>query len=1004
MDIHAKRVVLTGTLTKLTRAQATTELTALGAIVTTTITGKTDLVFAGLKAGGKADKAQAMGVPVHDEATLVALLSGPTDDPAPSAAAPFPTLTPDTTGTRAHTTLRDADWSTFDSQRDLPPLRQALTDLETREGITPAHQLATTRLRELGARLRHPDVHQVELTCHALSPNGRYLAVGSWTGDDYERGGTIQLWELATGRCVNVLDGIRNGVGWPDYAANIQWSADSQTIASEFSTCMVGKWDPFGGQADPPLADVGHATINGNSRPVGYALHPDGSRIFLHHGDWDDGAPVASGVWGCFAALRHSHFGGHRTEPDPVWLTKPDPELHRSLIGAVISPDTSTFSRDGNRIWGFGEWWWEGVDYDRQSGVYCIDVPSRKLIWFIDAEFNQLNDNNRMSVSPDDTLIAHHDHNQLILSDATTGTPLSRIEPLSNTAKPLWSLRDGTPRLALVNTERHHKTPIRILEHTRHQYDLDLTPKPTDWQFPDGHPWAWSPDGRRAACLTIDNQVEIWELDDKPRKLHDFTVNDDALGLWWGADDILVIGGPRSLTFRNLTTGDILGDFSLTREIPKPRPLWYDTTDHGQSLYPNPTFALDDEWAAAFPEGVVIATTDRTKDLDTMLAWSIDRRYAWPLRWGQPTIVDHISAAFPLLNGDTQEELYELEDIEPDTIQAPWPPPNDATLDDLFDATTEAVLDNQTRWNGHIADTLRHTARQRARLGQPDAAEKILRHVLAADTAIGVAAVAQVAAILAAAGDREPAQRLHREAVDRAVDTIDEYNTPPIAAAIGAGYALFGDTDQAETWFARAEAAINPDPNPNEHRLDVIWALLECGWEDRARTLWQATEPGSPFGRRGWLAHLLRTGRDDLAREFLYGPTASWYDIIDAFAVLVPMGCPELLDEYFRHIGRSFDGDESSFAEAEKHRERLHRPGDADIAALKSAHERLLSVPQGNRRQATKHLVRQAAECHHYAAVLDLLRYLPGDDFNDAAGAATSALWIAITGLDEHPW
>ncbi|MEV0195880.1 hypothetical protein [Nonomuraea sp. NPDC050691] len=58
------------------------------------------------------------------------------------------------------------------------PLRDALHALERVHGVTGAHRLATARLREAGALLRHSDVHRGEPTGHALSPDGRHLAVG----------------------------------------------------------------------------------------------------------------------------------------------------------------------------------------------------------------------------------------------------------------------------------------------------------------------------------------------------------------------------------------------------------------------------------------------------------------------------------------------------------------------------------------------------------------------------------------------------------------------------------------------------------------------------------------------------------------------------------------------------------------------------------------------------------------------------------------------------------
>ncbi|MBL0123262.1 MAG: NAD-dependent DNA ligase LigA [Betaproteobacteria bacterium] len=70
-----KTVVLTGTLTGMTRDEAKEKLEAAGAKVAGSVSKKTDFVIAGLEAGSKLDKAQELGVAVIDEAQLNAMLS-----------------------------------------------------------------------------------------------------------------------------------------------------------------------------------------------------------------------------------------------------------------------------------------------------------------------------------------------------------------------------------------------------------------------------------------------------------------------------------------------------------------------------------------------------------------------------------------------------------------------------------------------------------------------------------------------------------------------------------------------------------------------------------------------------------------------------------------------------------------------------------------------------------------------------------------------------------------
>ena len=67
-------VVLTGTLTALTRDEAKDRLEALGAKVAGSVSKKTSFVVAGEAAGSKLAKAEELGVEIWDEAKLLAFL------------------------------------------------------------------------------------------------------------------------------------------------------------------------------------------------------------------------------------------------------------------------------------------------------------------------------------------------------------------------------------------------------------------------------------------------------------------------------------------------------------------------------------------------------------------------------------------------------------------------------------------------------------------------------------------------------------------------------------------------------------------------------------------------------------------------------------------------------------------------------------------------------------------------------------------------------------------
>ena len=74
--IAGKILVFTGTLTRMTRAEAKARAEALGAKVAGSVSAKTDLLIAGEAAGSKAAKAEALGVTVIDEDAWLTLIGG----------------------------------------------------------------------------------------------------------------------------------------------------------------------------------------------------------------------------------------------------------------------------------------------------------------------------------------------------------------------------------------------------------------------------------------------------------------------------------------------------------------------------------------------------------------------------------------------------------------------------------------------------------------------------------------------------------------------------------------------------------------------------------------------------------------------------------------------------------------------------------------------------------------------------------------------------------------
>ena len=77
--LTGRTYVITGTLSSMTREEATAALERLGAKVSGSVSKKTTAVIVGEEAGSKADKARTLGVTMLDEAAFKALIAQNTE-------------------------------------------------------------------------------------------------------------------------------------------------------------------------------------------------------------------------------------------------------------------------------------------------------------------------------------------------------------------------------------------------------------------------------------------------------------------------------------------------------------------------------------------------------------------------------------------------------------------------------------------------------------------------------------------------------------------------------------------------------------------------------------------------------------------------------------------------------------------------------------------------------------------------------------------------------------
>lgn len=920
--------------------------------------------------------------------------------------------------------LDGADWSAFTPDRDLPPLRARLTEVEREEGVTEAHRLATRRLRDTGqATLRHPYGHDVEIVGHALSPDGRWLATGSWVGDDYDAGGVLQIWEVATGRCVNTVTGINGGIGWPDYERTVQWSADATRIALLHNTNMVGAWDPTVEDDPDPLATIG--VSDGNSRPSPYALAPDGRSVYYHSGTNGDG-----GLQGCLVPL-----GRGELYWDPNRLTGEHPfAMARQLPPAVRRAFDEDGTDDEGDEFRVGKWIEDPVFSPDGTRLYgsngiCVDAATRRVLWYAPARHARL--------SPDGRLVAHVTRRGLFFRDADDGRIRCGPYVLGCPSALRWAA--GTNRLAALTPGSATAPPTaHIFDEDRYLGSVPI-PHP-EWEdgerwTGDRNAWAWAPDGQRAACMTSEEVVEVWDLSDPARPWRVRTMPiEDTYAVHWGADNTLVQIGATRVRFVRADTGEVVGDFTFLRVPEGPRPVEGDAAcDLGEKI-----FTLDEHtWAMTLDPGAVIAPPGRADDLDAVLTWAVGRRHAWPVRWGDLTVLPDALSAADLPDSEDAELLQEYrEELEelagagglaglagpeepvgpvgPDGTVGPagswqptaWPPPNTATLDDLYEAARRALVGlDPIRWGFAMGPYLRAAARLRARQGAPDGAMALVEDI--PDLPDRIAALSDVAVCLARAGLPAPARTAFDLAAALVIEADGKELGPDASAAFASACQLLGDVGSADGWFRHARSVITVEPNPWQDHIAVARAMLECGRVDLVRELLADRAGHPPEGYHAeseWLVHLARSGHLDLAAEFQGLP--GWavpYEVLEVFAEI---GRADLVETWGGHDWYT-DDLLAQAREAAAHGTppvRPRTPSEEDIACLAQEYAELQRTPHAKRRMPTTQLIERAAECGHLSAVLDLLDLIPlGDDFNDRPSVAFSAIWLSVTGFNQPP-
>lgn len=742
MDVKGKTIVLTGKFGELSRKEAQTRLEELGARCTGSVSSKTDLVFAGEKAGSKVSQATRLGIPVFGESELMVVLFG----------APEP----------------------VEPERFEIPSWDATPDETTRARIAS--------LRKAGrAIVTSNSPHENQLTAWGIAPDGRHLATGTWCGDDYYRdGGQIAVWEIATGRCVNVIRNIVGGVGWPGHKGCIQWSPDGLRIGVAFDTNGVGYVDAFT-PTDRGIIEVSYVT-DGWDEPAGWCWAPDSSRVFISCWGYQQ-SPLAGVIT---APSSHS--------PAPVYMAESDdPQL---------PPMRSIVWRDDQKI----------VGATRGDVAYGIDATTRTLAWR--AEISAPH-----ALSPDGRFLAFGS-GFLRVIDTGTGEVEDWQHP--GGSELLWA-PDGR-RLAVFGGR------VRVLRGSEVEAVIPRQLKVgAYWGTPDLLAASWSPDSSMLAFCTGD-RVEVWSVSSDPELLYAVDCEPDT-GVFLGHGGHLVLATSDRLSFFD-HRGERLVSHALLA-VPHEDPVTDELALPGFNA-----FVVDEQWGYAADDLIVSPA-----DPQNAVQLSIDGQAAVPITWADVPIYpsfEAVAAASPkMLPAAVRKHFAGSPPTTPEKpgSRLPFPLENEATIEDVV-AFAITVLDGAER-RYDIGQYYVEIALHFLREGRVDDAMELTEHF--GDDSYNARPLGLMATYLACGGHTEQARGLLGRA-QIGLDTLVNDATwwTKAAAWTGATRSLLdGDDHELERALKRSDDV--QDLNP---RMEVATAHACLGRFDEALEIIRRGPPG----------------------------------------------------------------------------------------------------------------------------------------------------------------
>ncbi|MDP3274594.1 MAG: BRCT domain-containing protein [Deltaproteobacteria bacterium] len=990
--VAKKKVVLTGEFKSLSRAEAGKKLTALGATMSSSISSKTDLVFAGRDAGSKLDKALALGLTVHDEATLMAVLEGSSGESktrSDSTAILQTKLELPADPAELERVLRSLDWRALDVVT-LRQIRGSLVALERSQGITALHQWAIEQLIARGAEVINPFAQQTERTCYARSWDGHYLAIGSWVGDDYASGGMLSIWDIVAGRCVQMIKPIDGGVGWPDTGRQLQWARDGESIAVGFSTNGVGRWLPFA-RAHQPTGDA--FVTDGWSRPPAWALSHDGMRAMISC--WADRAiPGAVAPLVADPRRQRNRYGRNvRTEQH---MSKTMPAFAKKLLdGRELGVQTLM-------AWGPNDAY-VAAAFDFTLGA--IDVAKGSLLWLREC-------GSVRALSPDGSRYVTA-INGLVIGRTDTGEPVHLISDFADEVIDFcWSSDAGSPRLAVIGQPAKSAKPSSLwIVYEGKATRLGTSLRPRAYGVGDLRSVAWSPAGDALVTLTADSRIERWQFTGgTATRTHDRAAPQGTVGVLFGADNTVVAVSGDQVHFVALDSDrqdavfrygvEPAGDTTL---------LSLDDDDLSTTLPLSPWLACSTAaWSAVFTTGVVIApAASEHPQIKALLGWSVEGRVAFDARWGglefhaEPATVSKSArppAGIPwrkFKSGSGAKSKSES-----------WPPERAVTLEEIVEGAIASTRALGRQWGFFRDEKLLALGRALARLGLW---ELFTSSVEALESlASRQRAFADASSMAARRGDKARATELLAKSLNISASTYGEWERDTAAMSLATALIKSDRLEDAEPYLLLARDALGRGSNPGQYAQDFALCLHRAG-EMRDEMLTIITSPESLRANSiialPMACYLLRYDLEAFAKWFaLVQKSPSWSDNGELSQAIADAGLPDLLQSYRAALRPS----DQLMALANRNANREFpwvnvTVADETLANLRALYTAMMAQPRTQRRTPTRNLALYAASIGHYAACISLLDRLDADDANGRPMVAFAMAFQALRGSAVDP-